>query len=341
MANPELLTKDDVPLYQIAETAIEMADVFNEDASQGFVDRFTREVNQRTFMARTGDVTWDEVAELEHARIARGLDEYHMAFTVASYAKSLGVTRDFVEDSTADYLNEHIAEILAGGSDQIFDLTFDTLKNGVADGSTLWYTPESYAGQSFTNTHDHTYTGVNNNATDGSRVLFSDTASHSPTEIAQELAIELTEHGYSPDTILTTERLADQFVLERTDGFGSNFYAPRAEELEGSEFPRDGLRVRGMDTFSTAWLRAGEFETDEHPIYVFDSSQDPVYRHTVRPMELTDNTGAPIGGVGNSQGDPGASLLGAYGTMRLGTKFHDPLAGAVCEGVPLSEVTTS
>jgi hypothetical protein len=65
-----------------------------------------------------------------------------------------------------------------------------------------------------------------------------------------------------------------------------------------------------------------------------------VLTHTVREMEITDNSGAPVGGSGGFRGDPGA-LLGTYGTMRFGAKFGDPLAGAKIEAVDPSEVTTS
>jgi hypothetical protein len=51
----------------------------------------------------------------------------------------------------------------------------------------------------------------------------------------------------------------------------------------------------------------------------------PIKTNYPRPVELTDNTGAPIGGAGGSYGDP-AALLGAYGSMRMGAKMADPLA---------------
>lgn len=339
MAGPELKTKDDVPLYELGDFTLELMDVFNEEASRGFIDRFSQEVNSRTFLARTGDMTWDEVAELEHARTG-SLEDYQMAFSVATYAKSLGFSREYIEDSPAELVRDHVTELVAGGRQKMFDVVFDVLKTGIADGSTLWYTPQDYGSFTFTDTHDHTYTGVNTatETDDQTRTLFSDTADRSPTEIALELSKELTHHGYDPDTILTTRTLADKFVEERTDGFGSQFWAPRAENLEGQGFPRDGLRVRGMDTMSTAWLQAGEFVTGEHPLFIYDSSVNPVKRNTVRAMEITDNTGAPVGGAGGFRGDPGA-LLGTFGTMRFGTKFGDPLAGAVVKGVDEAVLT--
>jgi len=337
MAGPELLTKDDVPLYELGNTTMEMMDVFNDDASQGFIDRFSQEVDSRTFLARTGDMTWDEVAELEHARTG-SLDDYQMAFNVKTYAKDLGFSREYIEDSPAELVEEHVAEVVSGGRDKMFDVMFDTLKNGIADGSTLWYSPEDYGTNTFTDTHDHTYSGLNNNSDDTSQVLFGDTSSHSPTEIVRELQKELEHHGYAGDTILVDPDFADYFVEERESGFGSQYHVPAAENLTEEMSPEDNLRVAGADVMKTQWLETAS--DGDHTVYVFDSSQNPVKRNTVRSMEITDNSGAPVGGAGGFRGDPGA-LLGTYGTMRFGTKFADPLAGVKAENVQPAGVDTS
>lgn len=346
MAGPDLLTKDDVPLHEIADTAVEMLDIFNDDASRGFVDMVSREVDSRTFMARTGNVSWDEIAEMEHATTA-SLDEYHMAFDVKTYAKSLGLTREFIEDSPRDYIEDHVAEVIEGGRQQMFDVTFNTMTSGIADGTALWYTPDDFGDNSFSNTHNHTYTSLLGSSTgsntydDTSKSLFSDGSAHTPTNIVRELTHELTEHGYTPDMALTTPRMADYFIEERSTGHGSNYYAPQAEQLENSLFEdSDRLPVQpaGVTVMQTEWLSP---TTDGgHPIYMYDTSRQPVQRNTVRPMEFTDNTGNPVGGAGGFRGDPGA-LLGAYGTMRFGTKFEDPLAGTVVEEILPADITLS
>lgn len=339
MAGPNLLTKDDVPLYELGETTLEMMDVFNEDASQGFVDQFSQEIDTRTFLARTGDMTWEEVAELEHAQTA-SLDDYQMAFNVKTYAKDLGFSREFIEDSPAGYIEDHVAEVVAGGREKMFDVVFETLKDGIADGSTLWYTPEDHGTNSFTNTHDHTYSGLNNNSSDSSDPLFADTSTHTPREIVRELSHELTEHGYTPDTALVNPRFADLFVEARTDGFGSQYYVPQAENMlsEQTQQSENVVQENGVTIMQTNWLAADG--NDEYPIYMYDSTQNPVKTNTVRPMEITDNSGAPVGGAGGFRGDPGA-LLGTYGSMRFGAVFDDPLAGTVVEGVQPGDVATS
>jgi len=340
MPGPELKTKDDVPLYEIGDLTMEMMDLFNENADQGFIDMFSQEVSSRTFLARTGDMTWDEVAELEHARTG-SLEEYQMAFNVDTYAKDLGFTREFIEDSPSELVQEHVAELIAGGEDKLFDVVFDVLKNGIADGSTLWYTPQDYGAFSFSDTHNHTYTGLNNNAADSSRVLFADTSTHTPTEFVRELSHELTHHGYTPDTALVPQELADLFIEERSDGHGSNYYAPQAENMLNSQF-NDGSRIpiqpNGVTIMQTAWLRPDG--NGHYPVYMYDSDQNPVKTNWVRQMEITDNSGAPVGGAGGFRGDPGA-LLGTYGSMRFGAKFDDPLAGTTINAVDPADISLS
>jgi hypothetical protein len=334
MAGPEILTKDDVPLYELGNSTMEMMEVFNDEADRGFVDQFSQEVNTRTFLARTGDTEWDEIAELEHARTA-SIDDYQMAFNVKTYAKDLGFSREYIEDAPAELIEDHVAEVVAGGRQKMFDVVFDTLKNGIADGSTLWYSPEDHGDYTFTDTHDHTYSGMNNNAADSSDPLFADTNTHSPTEIVRELNKELTHHGYDPDMTLVPQEFVDYFVEERVSGFGGNYHVPQAENYMEMSNRDQTLQVAGTNLVQTAWLSPDA--NDDLPIYVFDSQQNPVKTNWVRQMEITDNSGAPVGGAGGFRGDPGA-LLGTYGTMRFGAVFDDPLAGTKVEAVDQSSI---
>lgn len=339
MAGPELKTKDDVPLYELGDLTLEMMEVFNEDASQGFIDRFSQEVSSRTFLARTGDMTWDEVAELEHAQTG-SIEDYQMAFNVDTYAKDLGFSREFIEDSPSELVEDHVAELVAGGRDKMFDVIFGVLKDGIADGSQLWYSPQDYGGYSFTDTHNHVYTSLNNSGNDTTRALFDDTVDHTPSEMIRELGHELNHHGYTPDTAIVPWGMADLFIEERTDGFASNYYVPQAENMEEMD-PRASenvLGVAGTTIMQTAWLTPDS--NGDYPVYLYDSSQNPVKTNWVRQMEVTDNSGAPVGGAGGFRGDPGA-LLGTYGTMRFGAKFSDPLAGAKIAAVDPANIKTN
>lgn len=321
----QILTKDDVPLYELGNETLEMMDLFNEDADRGFVDMFSQNVSSRTFMTRTGDMEWEEVAELEHARTG-SIEDYQMAFSVDTYAKDLGFSREFVEDSPSELIRDHVSEVVTGGREKIFDVVFDVLTNGIADGSELWFEPDDHGAYTFDRDHNHSYSGLNDNADDTSKVLFEDTSAHTPTEIARNLSGEITHHGGQPDVTLVPQELADLFIEERTEGFGSQFYVPQAENLVSTSFD-DGdnvVQVNGSVVMQTAWLRPDE--DGNYPMYMYDSTQNPVKTHWVREMEITDNSGAPVGGAGGFRGDPGA-LLGTYGSMRFGAKFGNPLAG--------------
>lgn len=310
MANPsrktELTTKDDVPLRDILGYATTLLDEYR-DAPNTFLDQFTQEVSSRVFMTRTGDMTWNEVAEMEHAKTGT-LSSKQMAFSVKSYARDLGYSREFIEDNPSEMLRAELQELAKGADTKNFEIIFDVLKNGIADGSELWFTPEDYGAYSFTADHNHTFGDTD--------ALFGDGSTHTVTEHIRESNKELRHHGKSPMITLVSSNIASEIVAERTDG--TNYHIPEAEGLREGALPDLTLREDGTRVVQTAWLKGND---------MFTMSQGtPIKTHTVRPIELTDNTGVPVGGSGGSYGDP-AALIGAYGSFRKGAKMADPLAG--------------
>jgi len=312
MANPsrkrQLTTKDDVPLHEILGYGVELLDLYN-DAPKGFLAQFTQEVSSRVFLQRTGDMTWSEVAEMEHARTGT-MDSTQMAFSVKSYSRSLGYSREFIEDNPSEMLRDEFQKLVEGAEDKSFEVLFDVMKNGVADGSPLWYTPEPYAGQSFSDTHSHTYADT--------EALMGDTNPHTVAEHVREANKDLREHGKRPRVAVVSNDVANALISERTDG--TNYWIPEAEGLREGDSTEQTLREDGVLFVQTAWLNGSESED----VYII-ADETPIKTSTVRAVELTDNTGAPIGGAGGSLGDP-AALLGAYGSMRMGAKMADPLA---------------
>ncbi|SEL17857.1 histidine phosphatase family protein [Haloferax larsenii] len=318
MANParkrELTTKDDVPLSDLLDYGVELIKTYRE-APRSFLANFTQEVSSRTFLTRTGDMTWQEAAEMEHARTGT-LTSEQMAFSVKSYERSLGYSREFIEDNPSEILRAEMQELIKGADTKEFEVLFDVLKNGIADGTQLWYTPQPYAGQSFSNTHDHTFASTQELfEADGD----SDTSAHTVAEHIREANKNLRHHGYRPSVALVSHEVANQMVSERTDGM--NYHIPEAEGLREGALPENTLKEDGVRFVQTAWLNGSE----EMDVYVL-SEGAPIKTHYVRPVEITDNTGAPIGGAGGAFGDQ-AALLGAYGSMRFGAKMADPLAG--------------
>jgi len=317
MANPsrrrELTTKDDVPLSEILGYGMELIDTYRE-APRTFLSTFTQEVSSRVFMTRTGDMTWQEVAEMEHARTGT-LDTHQMAFSVKSYARDLAYSREIVEDNPSEMLREEMQAMIRGADDKEFEVLFDVLKGGIADGTQLWYTPQEYAGQSFSDTHNHSYVDT--------QELFGDSNPHAVSEHIREANKDLREHGYSPAVAICSQDIADALVGERTDG--TNYHIPEAEGLREGALPEQTLIEDGVRLVQTAWLNGSE-EQDVYVVSERGQNGAPIKTNYPRPVELTDNTGAPIGGAGGTLGDP-AALLGAYGSMRMGSKMADPLAG--------------
>ena len=313
MVNPsrkrELTTKDDVPLSDLLGYGLELIDTYKE-APRSFLANFTQEVSSRTFLTRTGDMTWQEAAEMEHARTGT-LSSEQMAFSVKSYERSLGYSREFIEDNPSEILRAEFQELVKGADTKEFEVLFEVLKHGIADGTELWYTPQPYAGQTFTNTHDHTFADTEE--------LFGDASAHTVAQHIRAANKELREHGYRPQVALVSHEVAGEMVGERKDGM--NYHIPEAEGLREGALPETTLVEDGVRFVQTAWLNGDE----EMDVYVLSEGQ-PIKTNYVRPVELTDNTGAPIGGAGGSFGDP-AALLGAYGSMRFGAKMADPLAG--------------
>ncbi|WP_330630668.1 phage major capsid protein [Halocatena halophila] len=302
----ELTTKDDVPLSDILGYATTLIDEYR-DAPKGFLNQFTQEVSSRVFMQRTGDMTWNEVAEMEHAKTGT-LDSKQMAFSVKSYARSLGFSREFIEDNPSELLREELRELTKGADTKDFEISFDVVKNGIADGSQLWFTPPDHGAYSFTDTHNHTFPDTN--------TLFGSTGPYTVSEHVREANKQLRHHGKSPSVALVSSNIAAELISERTDG--TNYYIPEAEGLREGALPEQTLREDGTHFVQTAWL-------DGNDVFIMSDSR-PIKTNTVRPIEITDNSGVPVGGSGGSYGDPGA-LIGAYGSFRKGAKMADPLAG--------------
>ena len=303
MANPferELTTKDDIPLSSLMADAYAELELFNE-AERPFRQMLAQDVNERTFRVHVGDMTWEELAEGEHARTG-ALSSTQMAFSVKKFGRSLGWTQEFVEDNSSDMVLRQVRKLLEGALNKEHEVIFDTLKNGVADGSQLWFDPEPFGAYTFSNTHDHTFAD--------SQELFGDANAHSMTAHIREANKELRHHGKTPTVALMSSDLAANFVDELA--YEANYLIPEAEgmvsgSVENTLPPVDGVRI-----YQTAWLTGDQF-------YVIAGNEMPIYFHTARPVQFTQ------GSEGGPVGDP-AAMIGAYGSARYGTVMADPLA---------------
>lgn len=301
MVNRELTTADDVSLSEIFSDVLADVDLFNT-AARPFRQLLTTDVNERVFRVHTGDMTWEELAEGEHARTGR-LDEKQMGFSVSKYGRSLGFSQEFIEDNPASLVQRQVRKLLEGAAQKEHEVVFDTLKNGVADGSELWFTPEDYGAYTFTNTHDHTF------ATTDELFGTSGTA-YSLTAHVRRANRELRHHGMRPSLGILSSELAENFVDELA--YDASYLIPEAEGLVSTALPDATIRVDGVTFLQTAHLTGDD-------AYIVAGDADPIYFHTARPVQLTE------GANGGPVGDPGA-LIGAYGSARYGAVMANPIA---------------
>lgn len=297
----QLTTADDVPLEDLFDYGVTLIDMYNE-ADRPFQTWLGREVDTKTFKVRTGDMTWEKAAEGEHARTGT-LDSESMAFGIDKHQRSLGYSREFIEDNPADILRDELDALVKGAGEAMFETTFEVVQNGIADGTPLWTSPPSPGTNDFGNDHDHTF--------ETTAELFDDSDPHTAGEHIAKGNTELQHHKYRPDVAFVSPDLAYKLVAERTDQM--DYWIPEAEGLRTTAIPEVDYNVGGTRVIQTAELSGNE-------MYIFDSSEKPLYYHTVRPVELTQGEdGPPVG-------DP-AQLVGSWGSTRFGVKMVNPFAG--------------
>lgn len=297
----EITTKDDVPLSDLLLDAVAEIELFNE-AQRPFRELLAQNVTERTFRVHTGDMTWEELAEGEHARTGR-MDSTEMAFSVKKYGRSLGYTQEFIEDNTADIVRREFQELVEGALSKEHEVLFDIVKDGWADGSNLWFDPEDYGAYEFSRSHNHSFADT--------QELFGGSGAKTATAHIREANKEIRHHGKRPTVALMSSEMAGEFVDELA--YNSDYHIPTAEGLRETALPEATMVIDGVRLLQTAWLTDNE-------VHVVAGDERPIYFHEARPVQLTQGeNGGPVG-------DPG-DLLGSYGSVRYGAAIADPLSG--------------
>lgn len=303
----ELSTKDDVPLSDLFDIAMQKVDLFN-DADRPFRELFVQEVNERMFSAGhiAADMTWESLAEGEHPVTGDLPDDSQVAMNVEKYGRGLGFTQEFVEDNPAEMVTRRINAMLEGAVKQEQELIFDTFKQSVADGSQIWYDVPNYGEYEFTDTHDHTFGDT--------QELFGDTNAHTPSEHVREANKQIRHHGRRPAFVLCSSEFAAELVNELS--WDASYHIPDASGLRSSALPDATIQIDGVRFLQTPWIN--DTDSAGYTFYVMDGSE-PIYFHEARPVQITSPGGAQV----RSPGD----LVGATGSARYGVKVVDPLAG--------------
>lgn len=307
--NTKILTADGVPLEELMQYGNDLTAEFEANTDKMFQSLLGQEVNQRVFQRRLGEINWQKVAEGEKPRTGT-LDSESMAFTIDEFNAGLGWNRNYIEDNPGTLLQREMEALMEGADERVFEETFAVMEGGIADGTELeWTAPPSPGTRDFAEDHNHVFDGTNS-GTDVTNALFDDSNAHSAGEHVARANVELQHHKYNPDVAFVSPDLGWKLLNEQNDAY--NFQIREARDLLNTPLPEVQFNIGGTRVVQTAELEGDTF-------YVFDTSLKPLYYNWVRPVELTQENGAPVN-------DP-TELMGAIGSARFGIKMVNPFAG--------------
>jgi hypothetical protein len=308
----ELETKDDIKLSKLFDIAMQKVDLFNE-AERPFRNLFVQEVSEMIFSADhiPADMTWEQVGEGEHPVTGDLPEDKKIAMNVDKYSRALNFSQEFIEDNPSDMVTRRLNAMLQGAIKKEQEVIFNTFKQGIADGGTVWYDVPDYGEYTFSNDHDHTFASTQELF---ERTGGSDTNAHAPTEHLREANKEIRHHGRSPEYALCSSEFAAELVNELS--WDASYEIPDASNLRSTALPDTQIRIDGTTLFQTPWIN--DEGASSYTFYMMDGSK-PMYFHEASPVTLNGMNGAPV----RSPGD----ILGATGSARWGVKMVDPLAG--------------
>lgn len=298
----QIQTSDQVSLEELLDFGEDITEQFNESTDRRFEALLGQEVDTRTFRRRVGEIEWRQSGEVEKPRTGR-LDSESMAFTIEEYDAALGWTRNFVEDNPAEILMQDMEALVEGADELMFELVFDVMKNGIADGTELqWTKPPSPGEYDFDRDRNHVF--------DSTSHLFEDENNYTARQHIARAGVELKKLNYNPTVAFISPDYS--WRLLNDDSNDLDYQIREARDLLTTPVDQIQYNVNGTTVVETAELAGDTF-------YVFDQTLRPIYYNWVRPVEITQEDGAPVE-------DP-SELLGAYGSARVGLQMVNPWSG--------------
>lgn len=306
----ELHTADGKPIDEVLEMARTLIDRYN-DAEKPFREMFAETVTEQTFYqeADQDDVYWDEIAEGEQPRAMRDEENEDRWMTIRSstFSKSLGMTQKYVRRTSSEEIARKLQRLLSGAKNTEEQLIYNTLENGIIDGSGAWYDIKDYGEYEFDNSHNHVFTSTDqlfdNDGTD-------DTA-YEPHEHLEEAKRELTHHGMEGPFVAL---VSNQFKRDLRDeiSWDAQYDIPMANGMRSADVQNLEITIDGVSLVESPWMKGDTFYVTQA------ANESPVKFLEDRPVQVT----RPNGAVVRSPGD----LLGANATADYGCRMGDPLA---------------
>jgi hypothetical protein len=308
MANThEIHTKDDVPLWEIAENTENLVNYFNE-ADRPFRDLFVDEVSQQTFLEQiwTDDERFEKLSEGEFPNSVGETydDNYQLTINTSEYGQALGMTQRFIERSTSDHVMNKVEQVIENAKETEEQDIYDVVQSGISDGSEdLWFDVPDHGNYQFGRDHSHVFPD--------SQALFGDTSAHEPHEHIERAAEEMRHHGWNGRQVCLCS-LDFKRKLRDELSWDAQYHIPMANGMRSTELRDQTVVIDGVELVQSPYLQGDEF----YNIMVNDG---PIKWYQDRPLQLTQPTGGPT--------EPG-EILNATATMSYGLAMVNPL-GAV------------
>lgn len=287
-------------------------DRYNE-ADKPFTEMFAETVSEQTFYQepRKDDIYWDRLSEGEQPRTMREEDYDDEWVTIRSdtFSKSLGMSQKYIRRTDSSKIIDKLQRLLTGAKNTEERLVYQTLENGIADGSGDWYDVRDWGEYNHSASHDHVFADSNE--------LFGDANNYYPHEHIEEAKRELTHHGLSgPFAALVSNGFKRKMRDEIS--WDAQYHIPMADNMVSSDVQDLDIVIDGVRLVESPWMKGDKFYLSQV------DNQSPIKFLEDRPVQVT----RPNGAVVRSPGD----LLGANATADFGAKMIDPLAAVKVTG---------
>ena len=302
----ELHTADGIPIDDLLEKANTLFDRYN-DAEKPFREIFAETVTEQTFYQEPeeDDIYWDEISEGEQPRSMRYDEDDGKWLTIRSdtFSKSLGMTQKFIRRTPSDEIVSKLQRLLTGARNTEEQLIYNTLQNGIIDGSGAWYDIRDYGEYEFDNSHDHVHGSTSD--------LFGDGNAYEAHEHIEEAKRDLTHHGMEGPFVALVSNSFKRSMRDELS-WDAQYHIPMANGMRSSDLQDLDIIIDGVRLIESPWMAGDKF-------YVTQAGNDsPIKFLEDRPAQVTRPNGATV----RSPGD----LLGANATADYGARMADPLA---------------
>lgn len=321
---PQVYTKDDVPLVEIAENAQKIVDYFNNEADVPFRDIFVDELDQQTFIQEINEARPDEFDRLSEGEFPSFQNDTskprynELTIRAEEYGKAMGLTQRYVENATSEQVQRKVDEVVEGATETMMTTIFDVMFDSVYDGSgDLWFEVPDYGSYTFDQSHSHQIPD--------SQTLMDDAGipdsgdGYTAGQHFEAAAEHLRHHGWTNGEKVALVSKDWKFKLKQELTYDADYHIPMASNLRNTSIREmDAYSPGGVTVIQSPWLTGDEF-------LLYDTGIMPVKMYTERELQLTQPQGGPVMHPGD--------LLNGSATMSFGVACTNPLGMLEFDGV--------